>query len=238
MAKKAAMTEAGWLAGAEPWPLVLHLAPWSQAGSGRAGDRKLRLWGCGCVRRVWDRVTDPASRAAVEVAERFSDGLATPRELKAAWRAADGVAKRLLAPSGRWGRDEQVAANAALAAYYSATANVKGSAVGAYGSAAGVIYHAGTRPEYLAELAAQAGLVRCVFGNPFRPVVVDPDWRTATVLAVAEAIYADRKWDRLSVLADALEDAGCTDPDVIGHCRGDGPHARGCWVVDLALGRN
>jgi len=99
MAKKAAMTEAGWLGGEDPWELVAHLAPWSEAGSGRAGDRKLRLWACACVRRVWHLVTVPASRAAVELAERFADGLATGRELKAAWKAADAVVKKMLAPT-------------------------------------------------------------------------------------------------------------------------------------------
>ena len=80
-------------------------------------------------------------------------------------------------------------------------------------------------------------LLRCVVGNPFRPVAVEPGWRTSAVVGLATTIYADRAWDRLPVLADALEDAGCTNAEVIGHCRGPGPHARGCWVVDLVLGK-
>jgi hypothetical protein len=80
-------------------------------------------------------------------------------------------------------------------------------------------------------------LLRCIVGNPFRPVACDPSWRTSAVVGLAEAIYAERAFDRLSILADALEDAGCTHPDVLTHCRGDGPHARGCWVVDLILGK-
>ncbi|HET6572444.1 MAG TPA: hypothetical protein VFG68_02490 [Fimbriiglobus sp.] len=82
-----------------------------------------------------------------------------------------------------------------------------------------------------------AALLRCIVGYPFRPVACDPSWRTSTVVGLAEAIYADRVFDRLPILADALEDAGCTHPDVLAHCRGDGPHARGCWVVDLILGK-
>ncbi len=81
-------------------------------------------------------------------------------------------------------------------------------------------------------------LIRCVYPNPFRPVALDHDWRTPAVLALATGVYADRAWDRLPILADALEDAGCTDPDIIGHLRGPGPHARGCWVVDQLLGKS
>jgi hypothetical protein len=87
------------------------------------------------------------------------------------------------------------------------------------------------------ELSAQADLLREIFGNPFRPVAFDPRWRTADVVALAQAIYDDRAFDRMPILADALLDAGCDDEQVIGHCRGDGPHVRGCWVVDLVLGK-
>ena len=80
-------------------------------------------------------------------------------------------------------------------------------------------------------------LLRDIVGNPFRPAAFDPSWRISTAVALAEGIYADRAFDRLPILADALEDAGCGHPDVLAHCRGDGPHARGCWVVDLVLGK-
>jgi hypothetical protein len=80
-------------------------------------------------------------------------------------------------------------------------------------------------------------LIRCIFGNPFRPVAFDSRWRTEDVLGLARGIYEDRAFDRLPLLADALMDAGCDDQQVLGHCRSEGPHARGCWVVDLALGK-
>jgi hypothetical protein len=85
---------------------------------------------------------------------------------------------------------------------------------------------------------ASAGVARCVFGNPYRPAVLDPSWLTPTVVALAEGIDADRAFDRLPILADALEDAGCTDRAILDHCRGTGPHVRGCWVVDLVLGKH
>jgi hypothetical protein len=86
-------------------------------------------------------------------------------------------------------------------------------------------------------LANQTLLVREIFRNPFHPVTPNHSWLTSTVTSLAQAIYDDRAFDRLSILADALEDAGCTNQDILAHCRGGGEHVRGCWVVDLLTGR-
>jgi hypothetical protein len=80
-------------------------------------------------------------------------------------------------------------------------------------------------------------VLREVVGNPFRPVAFDPRWRTSDTVGLARAIYDDRAFERLPILADALMDAGCEDEQIISHCRGEGPHVRGCWVVDLVLGK-
>src|SRR5262249_38405908 len=80
-----------------------------------------------------------------------------------------------------------------------------------------------------------AALVREVFGNPFRPVAFNPAWRTADMTLLAHGIYAEKAFDRMPILADALQDAGCDSGDILDHCRGHGPHVRGCWVVDLVL---
>ncbi len=85
--------------------------------------------------------------------------------------------------------------------------------------------------------AVTGSIVRDIFGNPFRPVTIDPRWLTATVIDLADAIYADRAFDRMPILADALMDAGCDSEEIIAHCRGDAPHVRGCWAVDLVLGK-
>ena len=82
-----------------------------------------------------------------------------------------------------------------------------------------------------------AQYVRDIFGNPFRPTLFDPAWRTTDVLLLAGGIYAERAFDRMPILADSLQDAGCDRDDILSHCRGDGPHVRGCWVVDLLLGK-
>ena len=97
------------------------------------------------------------------------------------------------------------------------------------------------RPLWDAEQAAHAGLLRDLFGNPFRPpAAVDPAWlrwNGGTVPRLARSAYEERAFDRLPILADALEEAGCADPAILGHLRGPGPHARGCWAVDALLGR-
>ncbi|MBA4189509.1 MAG: hypothetical protein C0467_16090 [Planctomycetaceae bacterium] len=79
--------------------------------------------------------------------------------------------------------------------------------------------------------------MREIFGNPFRLVSFDPEWRTSTVLALAQHIYSARDFSVMAILGDALEDAGCENEDVLSHCRGPGQHVRGCWVCDLVLGK-
>jgi hypothetical protein len=88
--------------------------------------------------------------------------------------------------------------------------------------------------------ARQTNLLRCIFGNPFRPASINPDWLTwngGTVPRLVQVIYDERRFSDLPVLADALEEAGCTNADILDHCRRPGEHVRGCWVVDLLLGK-
>ncbi|OWK41104.1 hypothetical protein [Fimbriiglobus ruber] len=82
----------------------------------------------------------------------------------------------------------------------------------------------------------QVCLLRDIFGNPFRPVSADPSWLTSTVLMLTRQMYNSRDFSSMPILADALQDAGCDHLDILAHCGGDGPHVRGCWVVDLLLG--
>ncbi len=92
-------------------------------------------------------------------------------------------------------------------------------------------------PVRLAAGALQLKLFHEIIPNPFRPISLDPAWLTSDVLALARGIYDERAFDRMPILADALQDAGCDNDNVLSHCRGDSPHARGCWVVDLVLGK-
>jgi hypothetical protein len=80
-------------------------------------------------------------------------------------------------------------------------------------------------------------LLRDIFGNPFRPVTFSPSWRTDTAVALARQMYESRDFSAMPILADALQDAGCDSDDILNHCRGPESHVRGCWVVDLVLGK-
>jgi hypothetical protein len=82
-----------------------------------------------------------------------------------------------------------------------------------------------------------AAFLRCIQGNPFRPVTFSPQWRTDTAVTLARQMYDSRDFSAMPILADALQDAGCVSDAILDHCRGPGPHVRGCWVVDLVLGK-
>jgi hypothetical protein len=90
---------------------------------------------------------------------------------------------------------------------------------------------------YHREWVALSVLLKDVFGNPFRPVSFAHEWRTDTALSLAHQMYEARDFSAMPILADALQDAGCDSDAILNHCRGDGPHVRGCWVVDLVLGK-
>jgi hypothetical protein len=210
------VTEAEWLAETDPLRLLGGLR-------GRAPDRKLRLFACAGCRRLWWLLRDPRSRTAVEVSERYADGLASSGELVAAARGA------------RQAADE---AERARAAGWNAAR-----------SAAVTAERPRAAAERVAGMAAfDADLLRHVLGNPFRPPPpLAPSvlgWSGGTVKRLAEGAYEQRDMPagtfdpaRLAVLADALEEAGCTDAGLLGHLRGPGTHVRGCWAVDLILGK-
>ena len=102
-----------------------------------------------------------------------------------------------------------------------------------------VAYHAAMCTEVEAdERAGQASLLRDIFGNPFRPVFFNPEWRTSTVVSLAKSMYESRDFSTMPILGDALQDAGCEHEDILNHCREPGEHVRGCWVVDMILGKS
>jgi hypothetical protein len=222
-----AMREAEWLACGDPRRMVAFLRR-------RGGERKRRLFAAACCRRVWHLLTDERSRAAVEAAERFADGRATEEELldaeEGALEAEMALRGDTAAPAG--------ASHAAEAAYVVACHGVGWDiAEQAAGRARAAALRAdGGGPD---EEDVQVALIRDIFGNPFRRPKLLPGWRTPTVLALAVDLYESRFADlqALLILADALEDAGCADADILAHLRGPGPHVRGCWALDLILGK-
>jgi hypothetical protein len=204
------MTEAEWWACETPSLLLECLR-------GEQYDRQRRLFVCACCRRLWHLLADGRSRAAVVTAERFADGLVTRQELEFSWDAAQfGLADMFTFP------DEADAANV-LAAQAAQWPTVTWFNIPAL-----------SRGE-------QAHILRDIVGpRLFRPAHVDPrwlSWHDGTVRGLSEEIAERQRFELLPILADALEDAGCTERAILGHCRGPGPHVRGCWVVDALLGR-
>ncbi len=199
--------------------------------------RKLRLFAVACCRLVWHRIEDPRSRVAVEVGERYADGLADARELEQADMQAMSALDEICTARGYDIRD--VLRKAPFVFPRGAPTAIRWACAAAWSAAEDAERAAWTAEgvSNTAELATNCDLLRDIFGNPFRPVAVDPAWLTSDVVALAEGVYEERAFDRLPILADALMDAGCDNADLLGHLRGEGPHVRGCWALDLILGK-
>jgi hypothetical protein len=205
------MTEAEWLVCGDPRPMLALLR-------GDDCGRKLQLFACACGRQLWKYIEDDRTRKAVEAGEAFADGLIGNDARRAATVGAHEV-------TSRFANISSLGANCARRTGHEAAAAVN----------AWLEYHRSRFPE--ATPPGRAELLRDIFGNPFQPATFDTAWRTSTAVALARGMYESREFGAMPILADALQDAGCNDEDVLSHCRGPGPHVRGCWVVDLVLGK-
>lgn len=155
---------------------------------------------------------------------------------------ADPVTKfraeaRVLATSAVWSCTQSKATKAAMAYREAAVAMAHLNAAKGVGPVAR--RSRGWLPADQAELAVQAALLRDIFGNPFRkPPKFKKAWRTSTALTLAKQMYESREFSAMPILADALQDAGCDNDDILNHCRDTNQvHVRGCWVVDLVLSK-
>jgi hypothetical protein len=203
------MSEAEWLALEDPTPMLEYLRD-------KASERKLRLIAVAVCRLM-------SGGRVVDAAEKHADGMVSKREMR---EAADEELWHMNNWYRHMGAEE---VESAQALYRAVTAPRADEA------AALVVEEAGTDRAGIA-----CSLLREVCGNPFRRVALDPawlTWRDSTISKLAQVIYDDRAFDRLPILADALEDAGCTDADILSHCRQPSEHVRGCWVVDALLGK-
>jgi hypothetical protein len=243
------MTEAEWLACNFPW-FALHRL-------GRTAiDRKRRLFAVACCRRIEDlilrfkgawravilaeriadgeTISDEAQRLALELPGRafcWIDGFRQEKDNNIMWcagNAAAGCLGGVVEPTQQW---QMMMMGESLISVSERVA----SAVG----------HQSRRNDrepvqqrwVKDERVAQVPLLHCIFGNPFRPVTFSSEWKTDTALSLARQMYESRDFSAMPILADALQDAGCENADILNHCRGAGPHVRGCWVVDLVLGK-
>jgi hypothetical protein len=228
--------------------------------AGRVSDRKLDLFNLWCCHALHPYLRDRRSVAAVRYAERHVDEGWPDTPERAAVRAA---AKQAVAELAQWAhrcprtpaeyRARRVYAQAALVAQQTVGSDLlpsRGVLSNAQFTACAYAWanddsgatspddSPATRALREANLRLQESIFRDIVGNPLRPAAFDARWRTGDVLGLARAAYEDGAFERLPMLADALMDAGCDDAAILGHCQGLGPHARGCWVVDLVIGKH
>jgi hypothetical protein len=197
----------------------------------RPSDRKMRLWAVACCRKIWDQFTDPRLRKVIETAEFFADHRDIPRLRKIAQSTDESMKEA--------GTVDQY--NLAYIAQLLCEPDLWNSPQYSPGYP-----HWLSLGEDLANLNEDvrletrqfhAILFHDLLGNPFRPIEFDSSWLTTNVRDLAKTIYNEKAFERMAILADALMDAGCNNDDVLNHCHGPGPHVRGCWVVDLILGK-
>jgi hypothetical protein len=245
------MSEKEWLNCQKPHELLhslgIHLKQWMTR---EAIKRKMRLFAVACARPFVPLFPDERGMQPIEIAERYADGLARPKALSLA---------RQNAVEARWFESEQREQEIEnydddfdpLFSKIAEEVTAAKDEDAAIATACSASELAGSNPQRVpapiratfVEVAKRSGrdaqmtLLREIFGNPFDPVKLNPCWLTSTVKTLAFAIYEERSFIDLPVLADALEDASCTDLKILNHCRQPGEHVRGCWVVDLILGK-
>ncbi|WP_246523190.1 hypothetical protein [Gemmata palustris] len=174
-------------------------------------------------RHNWDRITNPLVRHAAELAEQFVDGRAHKNQLEALFDEARSIIGGTPASYLLWANSVQM-----------------GDCVNGFcGNDFGFSPRADDQGvTYRAYQLIKARIFRDISGNPFKRVKFDKRWRTETATLLAQQMYESREFSALPILADALQDAGCSNADILNHCHGESLHVRGCWVVDLVLGRS
>jgi hypothetical protein len=232
------VTESEWLTCDDPDRLLAWLGE-------RLGARKAVLFACACCRAQLWRFADPRSRAAVEAAESFADEAVVSDALRtaaadadAAWSRAVSSSRATASPLTNAGKVTALAASKLLAPFRQAELNIATILNAASQTAAFV------RMGVKRTKPAQAAFLLDLVGNPFHAAAIETRSQTPTVLSLAVAADEERTMPvgtldpvRLSILADALEDAGCSGAELLDHLRSPGPHVRGCWALDLILGK-
>ncbi len=210
------MTEAEWFASDDFWQVVWHAGP-------RLIERRVRLMCCAFARCVAHLALDVRTCKALELAERCTEGQVSEAGRKAGRRNIQQL---------RFSLEPRSSRRANSAVYY---ALGRGNTTDLRGAAASALEATGSSA---AERSRQVMIVRDIVGNPFRPVAFDPSWRSDTAVSLANGMYESRDFSAMPILADALQDAGCENDDILTHCRDPQQvHVRGCWVVDLVLGK-
>jgi hypothetical protein len=237
----------------EEWRSWDHPVPLCRLLEGKVSDRKARLFECACLRRLWDWLGDERRRSPIELLERDAAGSAMPEDVIAAGlvlREARWAATCVM--GGMWNQSFHEWENAATDAWSTAKRTCEAMDIAAgrlVRVAAGLEDDRPDDEQRLPEERAQCHLLRCIFPSPFHPPPgIDRSvraWRDRCVVSLAASAYEERELpsgildaSRLAILADALEDAGCNESEVLAHLRGPGPHVRGCFALDAVLGKS
>jgi hypothetical protein len=234
-------SETEWLSCAHPLPMLNILG-------NRVSDRKRRLLGSAFCRQLWNQLDDDRVRRALETNEAVADEPARRGELDLHLACLEEAAEKATAAEGPrcraavlYGATEAILRDDP---YVSLLSLQLLAGIDGIGLPRHVELTARHRldPRWRAAetqmFQQAAALLRELFANPFRSVVFDPAWRTPAVVGLAEVMYTDRSFDQIALLADALTDAGCAEAEILGHCAAKQEHVRGCWLVDLILGRS
>ena len=235
----------------EPWELAESPSRYDDYNwySDNVPSRKFYLFLAEIGRRLRHLMTDPGPIKMIDLCEQCAEGQITEHELgdlseehrsnspvqSYAAKAADDLYY--------WVADRYKVSTRSF--YYAANAFAAQAAVEAGVLSPQAHYHEDVQavleqPRFAAACEGTAlewgMIVRDIYGpNPFRTPAFDPRWRTPSVIGIARRIYDENDFSALPILADALEDAGCDNPDVLAHCRGPESHFRGCWAIDLVL---
>ena len=233
------MTEVEWLASTDPHSLFEYVRL-------TASERKRWLSVVACASRIPRTISCPEIEEAVELITRLAEGRGEVRDAHAFYVAMMARASEF-SPLALTDVEK---AQAELAAAILGDTNSWRVWMLAYvvGMTAGTLFDEEGKkllsvwtPELSIavekEHSAASEFLRDIFGNPFRPTSIDPSWRTSTVVALARGMYESRDFSPMTILSDALQDAGCDNEDILNHCRGEGPHVRGCWIVDMILAK-
>jgi hypothetical protein len=227
------MTEHEWLTAERPWEMLSFARE-------SAGARKLRLFACGCGRAVLNEFAPGVAERTLVAAELFADGELKTETLERVRHTLDASVNSALRDARRTmsGYLSHLLDACRAASYVGDPVVVaQNAALSAARAAADVQPGDNDEPRDMgAEFAAQCELLRCIVGNPFAPVAFDPAWRTSDAVALAQSMYESRDFSAMPILADALQEAGCENEQVLTHCREPRDHARGCWVCDAVLG--
>jgi len=201
------MTETEWLECDDSEAMLEFIRP-------KATKRKLRLFAAACFRRLTHLLSDDRQQTAIEMLEDSPDATEFQTGVVARARVAMHSST-----------DDSHFVGLMLYREFMSSMTAHHATFAARGLA-----------EPREEPREQCRLLRCIVGPlPFRAATIDPACRTSPVIALAQEIYEEKTFERLPILADALEDADCKDAEILDHCRSPGPHVRGCWVVDVLL---